>query len=467
LFDSIDRLYIPKKMFLQLIVLSAIVCVALSSVRIPMRKRDDSDFVRDFVARAKATKSVSGLKYSAQGPVVIEDYQNSQYYGEIEIGTPGQKFEVIFDTGSSDLWVAGSKCESSCGRHAKYNSAKSSTYTANGTAFDIQYGSGPVSGYESVDVMSTGSITVKDQIFAEVTDATGLGLAYKIGKFDGILGLAFPILSVNKVPTVFENMASQGLVDKNLFSFYLGQDNGQKGELLLGGIDENHYTGNIDYVPLEAATYWQVKLDGLKVGDKTYGANTHAIVDSGTSLLTGPSDVVKEIAESMGAKKINKAEYMVPCDAKDLPTLTYTLNGKAFTLESSDYLIPNGDQCLLAMMGLDVPKPNGPLWIMGDVFMRKYYTVFDVENKQVGIALAKKDAKTVKNVTGSKKCEDITDQSTCMSSTQGDESCSWCTSGAVGASCSTESDAKSLPASVFNCEYQQKYYKKHSSVHGK
>jgi len=379
-------------MFAQVIVLLAILSVALAGVvRVPMRKHDDSSFVQDVVARARANKYQTGLKYTlkSEGPVVIEDYQNSQYYGEIEIGTPGQKFEVIFDTGSSDLWVAASDCGTSCGRHAEYNSAKSSTYVANGTAFDIQYGSGPVSGYESMDVMSTGSINVKNQVFAEVTDATGLGLAYKIGKFDGILGLAFPILSVNKVPTVFENMASQGLVDKNLFSFYLGTDNGQKGELLLGGIDENHYTGDIDYVPLEAATYWQVKLDGLKVGETTYGAGDHAIVDSGTSLLTGPTSVVKEIAEAMGAKKINKAEYMVSCDAQGLPSFTYTLNGKDYTLDSSDYLIPDGDMCLLAMMGLDVPRPNGPLWIMGDVFMRKYYTVFDVENKQVGIALAK------------------------------------------------------------------------------
>jgi len=376
-------------MIAQLIVILAILSVALAGVvRIPMKKREDSAFVQGIVSRAKG---MSGLKYSlkAEGPVVIEDYQNSQYYGEIEIGTPGQKFEVIFDTGSSDLWVAGSDCGQSCGRHASYNAAKSSTYVANGTAFDIQYGSGPVSGYESQDVMTTGSINIPDQVFAEVTDATGLGLAYKIGKFDGILGLAFPILSVNKVPTVFENMASQGLVDKNLFSFYLGTESGQKGELLLGGIDENHYTGDIDYVPLSSATYWEVKLDGLKVDGVVYGAGDKAIMDSGTSILTGPTEVVTQLAESMGARKINAAEYMVSCAATGLPTFTYTLNGKDYTLEPSDYLIPDGDMCLLGMMGLDVPRPNGPLWIMGDVFMRKYYTVFDVENKQIGIATAK------------------------------------------------------------------------------
>lgn len=372
----------------KLIVLFALVAIASALVRVPMHKHEDSTFVQDVIARA-SEKSGLTATLGATGSVVIEDYQNSQYYGEITLGTPGQAFKVIFDTGSSDLWVAGSKCDSSCGRHAEYNAAKSSTYQANGTDFNIQYGSGPVSGYESVDVMTTAGLTVKDQTFAEVTNAKGLGLAYKIGKFDGILGLAFPTISVMKVPTVFQNLYTQGVIEKNLFSFYLGKESGEKGELLLGGIDENYYTGDIQYVPLTSDTYWEYKLDGLTVDGVVYGAGDKAIMDSGTSLLTGPTDVVTKLAEAMGATKINKSEYTVDCDAPNLPTLTYKLNGMDFVLESKDYLIPNGGICLLAMMGLDVPRPNGPLWIMGDVFMRKYYTVFDVENKQVGIALAK------------------------------------------------------------------------------
>ena len=117
------------------------------------------------------------------------DYENSQYYGEVALGTPEQVFNVIFDTGSSDLWVASSKCDSSCGRHAKYDSSKSTTYIANGTSFDIMYGSGPVSGFQSIDILDMGGLKISKQMFAEVTDAAGLGAAYKLGKFDGILGM--------------------------------------------------------------------------------------------------------------------------------------------------------------------------------------------------------------------------------------------------------------------------------------
>lgn len=84
------------------------------------------------------------------------------------------------------------------------------------------YGSGPVSGFQSKDNLNIGGVVVKEQEFAEVTDAKGLGLGYVLGKFDGILGLAFPQLSVNKVPTPFSNVISQGLENNAVFAFYLG-----------------------------------------------------------------------------------------------------------------------------------------------------------------------------------------------------------------------------------------------------
>jgi hypothetical protein len=357
-------------------------------VRVPVHKRKDSDFVRNIVNAANLNKKPR-VQVKDTGAIVINDYENSQFYGSITLGSPAQEFEVIFDTGSSDLWVASASCDSSCGRHAKYDSSKSATYQANGTEFNIMYGSGPVSGFQSIDGLAWGGLNVKSQEFAEVVDASGLGLAYKMGKFDGILGLAFPVLSVNSVPTVFENTVEQGLVSKAEFSFFLGNCRQDKGELLLGGTDSAYYTGDFSYAPLTSATYWEITMGGLNVDGTDFGVGDKAIVDSGTSLLTGPSSDVQAIAESIGAKELHgTGEYLVDCDVTKLPNLDFTLNGKVYTLEPADYLIPDGDVCLFAMMGLDIPRPNGPLWILGDIFMRKYYTVFDVANKQVGFANA-------------------------------------------------------------------------------
>lgn len=366
-------------------------------LRLKMHKRDNEEFVNSILAKADGvadkTQMTANYKYSSkQGSIVVNDFMNSQYYGTISLGTPAQSFSVIFDTGSSDLWVAGSGCALlSCGLHKKYKSSASSTYVQNGTDFHIMYGSGPVSGFQSVDQLNIGGIVVENQEFAEVTDAKGLGIAYILGKFDGILGLAFPILSVNKVPTPFENIISQGLVPNSMFSFYLGTSDGDKGELVIGGIDPDHYTGAINWVPLKSTTYWEITLEGIYLQKETESVpfvNQKCIVDSGTSIIAGPFAQVELIALKLGAKNFLKGEYIIACDAPDLPDLVFRINGKTYSLSPAEYIINSGKVCILGIMAINVPPPNGPLWILGDLFMRKYFTVFDVKNEQVGFALS-------------------------------------------------------------------------------
>merc|ERR1712187_56983 len=82
-------------------------------------------------------------------------------------------------------------------------------------------------------------------------------------------------------------------------------------------------------------------------------------------------------------------EYFVDCNKEY--TLTYTLNGKDFVLDNNDMIVQNsGGQCLFGMTGIDIPAPRGPLWILGDVFMRKYYVKFDVGQKRMGFASSAK-----------------------------------------------------------------------------
>lgn len=127
-------------------------------------------------------------------------------------------------------------------------------------------------------------------------------------------------------------------------------------------------------------------MDGMAISGTNYGTSSKAIVDSGTSLLTGPSAVVAEMAKAIGAHEVIAGEYMVACNYDTLPNLDITIAGKVYTLTAYDYLIPDGNLCLFAMMGLDIPAPTGPLYILGDVFMRKYYTVWDWGNKRIGFA---------------------------------------------------------------------------------
>ena len=259
--------------------------------------------------------------------VPIANYMDAQYYGPVEIGTPGQEFQVCFDTGSSNLWVPSSKCAFSqipCDAHAKYDSEKSRSYKANGEDFAIQYGSGSLSGFLSSDTVRLGdSIEIKDQKFAEATKEPGL--TFLFAKFDGILGLGFKEIAVDGVSPVFDNAVAQKQVEKDQFSFWLNRDQDEDGvvdggELVFGGVDEKHFVGEHVWVDLTKKGYWQFNLDDVKVGDFSFidddgddnknegmvssSSKHQAIADTGTSLLAGPSATIDRINNAIGAENL-------------------------------------------------------------------------------------------------------------------------------------------------------------------
>jgi len=157
-------------------------------------------------------------KYGASSsPVVINDFQNAQYYGPITVGTNGETVNVVYDTGSSNLWVPMKDCCGALSTHHFYHHEKSSSYTANGTKFHIQYGSGPVDGFYSRDRMQIGDISVDDYLFAEVNDVSGLGKGYSIGKFDGICGMGWDSISVDGVQTPVQALVASGAMPEPVF----------------------------------------------------------------------------------------------------------------------------------------------------------------------------------------------------------------------------------------------------------
>ncbi|XP_044539333.1 cathepsin D-like, partial [Gracilinanus agilis] len=210
--------------------------------RIPLHKgksirqtmREMADRAQELpLAQEAAMKYALGFAQGQPTPEVLKNYMDAQYFGSIGIGTPPQEFTVVFDTGSSNLWVPSTHCslwDVACWLHHKYNADKSSTYVKNGTSFAIHYGSGSLSGFLSEDTVTIpfspeGSggkaMEIEHQTFGEAVKQPGV--TFIAAKFDGILGMGFPRISVDSVTPVFDNLMNQKLVEKNVFSFYLNR----------------------------------------------------------------------------------------------------------------------------------------------------------------------------------------------------------------------------------------------------
>lgn len=322
----------------------------------------------------------------------LTNYMNAQYYTNIQLGTPGQTFKVILDTGSSNLWVPSKDCTSlACFLHTKYDHDQSSSYKANGSEFEVGYVSGSMKGYVSQDTLQIGDLIITGQDFAEATEEPGLAFAF--GKFDGILGLAYDTISTNKiVPPVYQAIA-QGLLDEPRFGFYLGnndKDESNGGVATFGGYNSEYFTGDITWLPVRRKAYWEVSFEGIGFGDEYAELfSTGAAIDTGTSLITLPSSLAEIINAKIGASKSWSGQYQVDCAVKDtLPDMTFNFGGHNFTLSANDYILDLGGSCISVFTPLDMPKPIGDLAIIGDAFLRKYYSVYDLEHHAVGLAKA-------------------------------------------------------------------------------
>lgn len=352
----------------------------LALVRVPLKPVYNSP-------EEKATyfKNLKAERFLSERVVEINDYMDAQYYGEIGIGSPQQTFQVVFDTGSSNLWVPSAKCYSvACYVHATYYNSRSSTYRANGTAIDIEYGSGGVSGFLDVDTVEWAGVSITNVTFAEMTSLKGV--SFVASKFDGILGMGWPAISELGLPPVFSLMYQQGLIDTNSFSFYLSKTAGSNSsQLILGGIDQSLATGPFKYVPLLAENYWLIALDTISVGtDKLAFTGLKGIVDTGTSVLVGDRPVIDKITEKIGAVKSDCSNLA------SLPDVTITINKVAYVLKATDYVLQITSQgqteCTCGFMAMNFPSYLSNSVILGDLFISTYYTHFDAAGKRVGFA---------------------------------------------------------------------------------
>jgi Eukaryotic aspartyl protease len=273
------------------------------------------------------------------------------------------------------MLLASTLCDQCAGK-SKYNSSKSSTYEEDGRPWNITYGDGTSSsGICGTDDVTIGGLTIKNQT---IELAVNISSGFITDPTDGLLGLGFDkIASVSGVKTPVDNMISQGLISKPIFSVFLGKDSiSGGGEYLFGGIDNSKFRGTLATVPIDNSRgFWTVAVDSGSVGSSTIG-KFPGIIDTGTTLLLLPNLQASQVAEALNATDNRDGTYTISCNATDLQDLNLNIGGHNYTVPGADLIFENGpdNKCIAAFA-----YSGSKVGILGDVFIKNNYVVFQQE----------------------------------------------------------------------------------------
>ncbi|XP_020938612.1 pregnancy-associated glycoprotein 2-like [Sus scrofa] len=320
----------------------------------------------------------------------LRNYLDMAYVGNITIGTPPQQFSVVFDTGSADLWVPSVYCKSkACVTHRSFNPSHSSTFRLPGKNFELKYGSGKISGFLGYDTVWIGSLRTMNQVFGLSQLETGE--AFEHGVFDGLLGLGFPSLALKGTTPIFDNLKKQGQISEPVFAFYLSTKE-EGSAVIFGGVDRSFYKGELKWVPLTKPNYWQIALDRITWRGQIFGCprGCQAIVDTGTTYLLGPHAEVDKIHSLMNAVPLQE-EYLVHCNARDTyPDIIFTINNVDYPVPAHAYIRKDANDilCYSTFEAMADTLTKSQTWILGDVFLKVYFTVFDRGQNRIGLARA-------------------------------------------------------------------------------
>ncbi|KAI0088975.1 acid protease [Irpex rosettiformis] len=338
---------------------------------------NNTDAKRELTHRKRATSSMA-----------LQDKNNGELWqGTINVGTPAQTFTVLFDTGSSDIFLPGPNCtNAACSGHKKYRPTQSSTSQDRGRSFDLSYGSGDVQGRQYTDKVSFGSLTAPKQA---VGAASAYSKNFGLSSYppDGLVGMGYQTISRFNSPPLFQSFVAQDNTLLPVFSFKLTASNS---ELFLGGANSALYTGSFTYAPVTTQGYWQVTLGAVNVNSVAISSlrNVQSIIDTGTTLILAPNNQLKAFYAAIPGSKnaqrtVGDGFYTFPCSSTATVSLTFA--GRSFNIDPKLFNLGrvsrNSNDCVGAVVG-----SSFNFWIVGDTFLQNVYTTFDLGNNRVGFA---------------------------------------------------------------------------------
>ncbi|KAI9027388.1 aspartic peptidase domain-containing protein [Phycomyces nitens] len=401
-----------------------------SVIRFPLRRLKNYSQASHHLTRRQADLDaiLDGLSDTndlvSHSAPLLNDLDICELGIDIEIGSPPKKYLLLFDTGSSDTWIPSHDCTPTQGCHSKngYNPAESSTYNPTSFPLNITYGKGSAVGKYFVDQMSVGDLTVPKQLIAYVDSNEGPIATQNASDgytMDGLFGAGYPggsIMYQNFGKTFYPfpmSLWHDKLIPEPVFSVYVGNGNKTEwsGEVIFGGTDLSKTSGKMVYtnvIPYSGTdvsgsiyTRWRAGIQGFTFKNSTNQAKVSFTsaqsftIDTGSNFIYLPQHQAELLAKHVDPKATLKGgHYVVDCSyltSSDVFSVYFPAeydpanpDSKASVFISvliSDIVGRSNNECILFVL----PSKN---YIIGNLFLRKFVTLFDFGKNRIGFAPA-------------------------------------------------------------------------------
>ncbi|KAH7367205.1 aspartic peptidase domain-containing protein [Plectosphaerella cucumerina] len=315
---------------------------------------------------------------------IYQDGSDFSYFVRAKLGSEEKELFMLLDTGAATSWVMGSECTSeACGKHNSFGAEDSNSLVVlDDGAFAVNYGTGSVKGNKVQDTINIAGIN-PSLVFGLANETSN---DFNHFPFDGILGLS---MASGSSDNFLKKVKALNKFDNNIFCVFISRasDGPNTGEITFGECNKDKYTGDFTYTDVSADSKgdWAIPMDGLSYDGKKAGVKGKlAYIDTGTSYVFGPKADVEAFHKHIpGSSSTDGTTWKIPCDSNK--EVTYMFSGQSYVIKTSDWQSkPDASgSCTSNIYGHEV-VPNA--WLLGDLFLKNVYALFDADEERIGFA---------------------------------------------------------------------------------
>ncbi|RMZ66056.1 Aspartic-type endopeptidase ctsD [Pyrenophora seminiperda CCB06] len=334
---------------------------------------------------------------------IDQDGSDISYMVAVSFGDSKEEYHMLLDSAASNTWVMSQDCTTeACKTHTLFGKGDSSSLKTSTEPFNVTYGTGSSSGTLATDTIHLGPLS-PTLTFGLANNVSPEFSSYPM---DGILGLGRGTSSSSAstqssdTPQIMDILTSSSLITSKIYGLHLPRASSSSpldGELNLGSLNTARFSGQINYtpcvVPSSTATtgFWEIPLSAAAVDGSTISLSSTtprtAIIDTGTSFILVPPTDALALHQKIKGYSQNGESFFVPCDTSAI--MQFSFSNTMYNISTADWVGKKVDKednvCVSNIVGR---RTFGEAqWLVGDVFLKNVYSVFDFEGGRVGFGV--------------------------------------------------------------------------------